>query len=91
MEKLAREQMPIQTDPLPARETGGTACGGSGIRVGYGDTALTSAISRSCVDDSKRQFCVNGYCWLLFTANVGTEGAVKKFLFWDISEEFPIT
>ncbi|KAJ7916694.1 hypothetical protein B0H13DRAFT_2231598 [Mycena leptocephala] len=26
-----------------------------------------------------------------FTANVGTEGAVKKFLFWDISEEFPIT
>jgi hypothetical protein len=25
------------------------------------------------------------------TANVGTEGAVKKCLFWDISEEFPIT
>jgi hypothetical protein len=31
--------------------------------------------------------------WRLFgfTANVGTEGAVKKILFWDISEEFPIT
>jgi hypothetical protein len=28
---------------------------------------------------------------LTFTANVGTEGAVKFFLFWDISEEFPIT
>jgi hypothetical protein len=25
------------------------------------------------------------------TANVGTEGAVKKFLIWDVSEEFPIT
>jgi hypothetical protein len=25
------------------------------------------------------------------TANVGTEGGVKKFLFWEISEEFPIT
>jgi hypothetical protein len=25
-----------------------------------------------------------------FTANVGTEGAVKKFLIWDVSEEFPI-
>jgi hypothetical protein len=42
MEKLAREQMPIQTDPLPARETRGTVCGGSGIGVGYGDTALTT-------------------------------------------------
>jgi hypothetical protein len=25
------------------------------------------------------------------TANVGTEGVVKKFLIWDVSEEFPIT
>jgi hypothetical protein len=25
------------------------------------------------------------------TANVGTEGAVKKFPIWDVSEEFPIT
>jgi hypothetical protein len=73
MEKLAREQMPIQTDPLPARETRSTACGGSGIAVGYGDTALTSAVSRSCVDDSERQFCVNGYLWLLFNVREAVE------------------
>jgi hypothetical protein len=37
-----------------------------------------------------------GWCFyqnpvLSLTANVGTEGAVKKFLIWDVSEEFPIT
>jgi hypothetical protein len=32
-----------------------------------------------------------GSLQFLITANVGTEGAVKKFPIWDVSEEFPIT